>query len=329
MSQTIFVSKTDSAAYSTITEALASIPKDSKTPVTISIGAGVYHEKLEIDIPFVTLQGESPENTIITYDDYARFLMPDGMKRGTFRSYTLFVNANHISLKNLTIENASGPSQKAGQAIALYADGDAFFCENCRLISCQDTLFTAPLPEKEYEPGGFRGPKEFAPRTPTRQYYRNCFICGDIDFIFGGATAYFERCQIHSILRNDSDPVQGYVTAASTPAGQPYGYVFYQCELTSDCPPETVYLGRPWRDYAKTVFLNCTYGSHINMAGFYDWDKAHARETVFYAEAQCHNTDKTPIDTSHRAKFVQELPDEVLSDYQPDVVLGDWVYSLS
>ena len=152
--KTINVSKTDSHAFHTIAEALSSIPKDSTTPVTISIGAGVYYEKLEINRPFVTLQGISPEQTILTYDDYARFLMPDGIKRGTFRSYTLFVNAPHTTLKNLTVQNTSGPSQKAGQAVALYADGDFFFCENCSLKSCQDTLFTAPLPEKEYEPGG-------------------------------------------------------------------------------------------------------------------------------------------------------------------------------
>lgn len=322
---TLSVSKTDSNAFFTIEEALSAIPKDSNIPVTISIGAGIYHEKIEIHNSNVTLQGESPETTIIRYDDYARFLMPDGIKRGTFRSYTLFVNAEHVSLKNLTIENSSGPSEQAGQAIALYADGDAFFCENCHLKSCQDTLFTAPLPEKEYEPGGFRGPKEFAPRTPTRQYYKNCFICGDIDFIFGGATAYFEHCQIHSIRRNDKDAIQGYVTAASTPAGQEYGYVFYQCELTSDCPPETVYLGRPWRDYAKTVFIDCTYGAHIHNAGFHDWNKEQARKTVFYGESHCMNTNHTPVDSQHRASFVQQLSANELAKYRPEIVLNGWL----
>ena len=322
--KTINVSKTDSHAFHTIAEALSSIPKDSTTPVTISIGAGVYYEKIEINRPFVTLQGVSPEQTILTYDDYARFLMPDGIKRGTFRSYTLFVNAPHTTLKNLTVQNTSGPSQKAGQAVALYADGDFFFCENCSLKSCQDTLFTAPLPEKEYEPGGFRGPKEFAPRTPTRQYYKNCYICGDIDFIFGGAAAYFEHCHIHSILRDPDAPVQGYITAASTPPGQPYGYVFHACELTSDCPPQSVYLGRPWRDDAKTVFLECTYCAHIHPAGFHDWDKPAAREHAFYAEWQCRQEDGTPVSLQERAPFVRNLSADEVLNYSVTKVLGGW-----
>lgn len=319
------VSMTDSNAYSTIGEALSSLSKELDVPVEISIGAGIYHEKLEIKTPFLTLVGESPEKTILSYDDFAQAIMPDGSKRGTFRSYTLFVDAPNVTLKNLTIENTSGPSEQVGQAIALYADGDAFYCENCHLKSCQDTLFTAPLPLKEYESGGFRGPKEFAPRTPTRQYYKDCYICGDIDFIFGGASAYFDHCRIHSILRNPKDAIQGYITAASTPKEQAYGYVFSHCELTSDCPPESVYLGRPWRDYAKTVFLDCIYGSHICRAGFHDWDKETARNTVYYAESNCFNRDFSPVDTRFRADFTRQLTEEELSKYRPELVLSGWL----
>ncbi len=323
--KTLFVSKEDPSAYQTIGEALASLPKDNSTPATIHIGAGVYHEKLEIDVPNVTLLGASPESTVISYDDYALFRMPDGVKRGTFRSYTLFVNAPHVTLRNLTVENTSGPSAQVGQAIALYADGDAFFCDHCHLKSCQDTLFTAPLPEKEYEPGGFRGPKESAPRTPTRQYYKDCYICGDIDFIFGGATACFERCRLHSILRDGEDAIQGYVTAASTPKEQPYGYVFYQCELTGDCPKGSVYLGRPWRDYAKTVFCSCTFGAHIHPAGFHDWNKPQTHGTVFYAEYNCRYSDGSPAAHCAQSDFIRELLAEELDLYRPEVVLAGWL----
>lgn len=150
---------------------------------------------------------------MISFGDYGYEIMPDGIKRGTFRSYTFFVHAADVTLRNLTIENTAGDSKTHGQAIALYAECDRFIAESCRILGHQDTLFTGPLPPEEYEPGGFRGPTESAPRINGRQYYHNCYICGDIDFIFGSATAYFEGCTIASLG-------PGYVTAASTPEGQ-------------------------------------------------------------------------------------------------------------
>ena len=307
MNTIIYVSKTDPAAdYSTIGAALDALsheiqPGSEKTPATIRLDAGVYYEKLHIKIPDLTLEGSSARTTIIRYDDYAYELMADGKKRGTFFSYTLFVDAAHVTLKNLTVENASGPSVTCGQAIALYADGDRFCCINCRLIGKQDTLFVGPLPEKEYEPGGFRGPKEHAPRLITRQYYRDCYICGDVDFIFGCGSACFDHCTIHSLMRDGSSPVQGYVTAASTPKGEDCGFIFTDCLLTSDCPTHSVFLGRPWRDHAKTVFLNCTYGAHIHPQGFDDWGKKHAHDTVFFAEYNCTEAVTEPVTATQEA----------------------------
>lgn len=329
MNTMLFVSKTNpSASYHSVAEALASIPYDNTDPVTVKLDAGVYREKLEIAAPYVTLEGAGPKETSIVYDDYAYYIMPDGIKRGTFRSYTLFVNAAHVTLRDLTVENASGPSTECGQAIALYADGDYFRCENCHLIGKQDTLFTGPLPEKEYEPGGFRGPKEHAPRIPTRQYYKSCYICGDVDFIFGSATAYFDHCQLHSLLRDADTAIQGYITAASTPQQQEYGYIFSHCNLTSDCPPCSVYLGRPWRDYARTVFLHCTLGRHIHPEGFHDWGKEHARETVWYALYECRMADNggthTGID-SQLAPFVRILSADEAAHYEFAQVFPEWL----
>lgn len=214
------------------------------------------------------------------------------------------MDAARITLKHLTIENASGPSLTCGQEIALYADGDQFNCYDCRLLGKQDTLFAGPLPENEYEPGGFRGPKEHSPRINTRQYYKDCYICGDVDFIFGSGTAIFENCVIHSLLRDPSVDIQGYVTAASTPADQETGFIFLNCKLTGDCPSHSVFLGRPWRDHAKTVFLNCTYSAHIHPRGFDDWGKKHAQGTVFFAEYNC------AVLESKRADFVRQLSPE-------------------
>ena len=352
--------------FSSIGSALAQIPANNTTPVIIEIAPGIYHEKLTINKPYITLRGmgESSAHTVISYDDYALDLMEDGSKRGTFRTYTLFIDTHDVTLQHLTIENASGDSATHGQAIALYADGDRLMIDSCRLLGHQDTLFTGPLPEKERQPGGFIGPKQFAPRINGRQYYKNCYICGDIDFIFGSATAYFEHCTLESLLRtktsaqsdlvsttstlhdsgcdtsalchSNSDmvqknytlpPIQGYVTAASTPESQEYGYVFSNCKLISkDCPPNSVYLGRPWRNYAKTVFLECALGNHIHECGFHDWKKEDARNTVLYAEYRnypassadttsnnrslnddIHCIDGRCIPYPHRAEYVCEL----------------------
>ena len=132
--------------FSTVTQAIARIPKDGREPVTIEVAPGIYHEKITLDRPNVHLIGASAAECIITYGDYARDLMPDGSKRGTFRSYTFLLDADHVTLENLTIRNSASPRSKAGQAIALYADGDDLSIRSCRLESYQDTLFTGPLP---------------------------------------------------------------------------------------------------------------------------------------------------------------------------------------
>ena len=139
--------------YRSVMDALNSIPEDYHEPITIYIAPGVYHEKITIDRAYITLEGtgERREDTILTFDDYANDIMEDGMKRGTFRSYSVFIDAHDVTLKNLTIENASGDSLTHGQAIALYADGDRIVVDSCRLLGHQDTLFTGPLPPKEIE----------------------------------------------------------------------------------------------------------------------------------------------------------------------------------
>lgn len=294
---TIYVSNNHKpGSFSTITEAVNSIPADNTDFVTIYIEPGVYYEKLTIDRPFITFigTGNCNSDTVITYDDYAFDMMPDGMKRGTFRSYSVFIDTHDITMKNLTIENASGDSATHGQALALYADGDRLIFDNMQLLGHQDTLFTGPLPPKEKELNGFIGPKQYAPRINGRHYYKNCYICGDVDFIFGSATAYFEDCVIESLSRyngadaydeNGNPKIQGYVTAASTAEGQEYGYVFSKCKLIGpQCPDASVYLGRPWREFAKTIFLNCEFGPHIHPERFHDWNKKDAHDTIFYGE---------------------------------------------
>lgn len=276
------------------------IPTDNKKEIILELEAGIYNQRVIINKPNITLQGISREQTIISMgyygyekisedeaelDEWDKSIDVDPNtgekltkihKRGTFRSYTCMIDAPNVTLKNLTIENSTPDSKNHGQAIALYDDGDNTRCENIALKSHQDTLFIAPLPEAVVEPRGFIGPKEFAPRKAGVHYYKNCYICGDIDFIFGGGTAYFEGCEIESLSRKNGEEYleeQGYITAASTREDLKEGFVFTNCRLISkDCPKGSVYLGRPWRENAKTEFINCQLGEHIHPDRWQEWN---------------------------------------------------------
>lgn len=317
--------------FSTITSAMESLPLENNIPTTIKLEPGTYYEKVTINRPNIILSGESPQNTIITNDDYANQIMPDGKKMGTFRSYTVFIDANNVALKHLTICNSSAPRNEVGQGIALYADGDNLTFYDCRLMGNQDTLFTGPLPPSPYEPGGFTGPKEFSPRINGRQLYEKCYICGDIDFIFGSATAYFKECTIESLNNGSINkvengmPIYGYISAASTPEGQKYGYIFEQCSFISkDCPPKSIYLARPWRNYAQSIFSNCFMDECIHPAGFHDWYKSEAHATVFYGE---YNNHGKGANTDLRASFSHILSKEEADNYTLDKVFSKGSFS--
>lgn len=258
-----------------LTRAIAALPANDE-PAVIHLAPGVYREKVVLCRSNTTLKGSGADGTTIIWDDGAKVPMPDGLNRGTFRTATLFADGSHITLRGLSIVNAA--PRELAQAIALYADGDFFTCEDCILRSGQDTLFTAPLPPKEIQKNGFIGPKQFAPRTPQRHTYRRCRIEGDVDFIFGGAAAWFEDCDVVSTA-------PGYATAASTPEGQLFGYVFKNCRFISGgAPDDSCYLGRPWREYARTVLINCSIGSHIKPEGWNDWNKPLFHSAGYYAE---------------------------------------------
>ncbi len=310
--------------YTTLAAALNSLRNNSE-PVLIHLSQGTYRELCEINRANVTIEGDGIGKTVITGNRYALELMPDGHKRGTFRTQTLFINADNVTLKNLTIENSAGSGRKYGQALALYADGDRLIFDNVAFLGNQDTLFTAPLPPTAYEIGGFTGPKEFCERRNQKHLYTNCYIEGDVDFIFGGATAWFENCEIFSRMNpltrpsSEPGPTYGYITAASTPEGLPYGYIFNNCRFTSDCPKESVYLGRPWRNFAKTVLINCELGGHIKKEGWNNWGKTDAESTIFYAE---YGSKGPGGDTSERASFAHLLTDAEAGEYTRINILG-------
>lgn len=308
--------------YKTVSQAILSLPKDEEIPAVIKIAPGVYHEKLELRRANVKIEGmgNTPEETVITYEDYGFYRFPDGSKRGTFRSYTFLVFTHDVYFKNITIQNSSAPSCEKGQAVALYAEGNHIFAENCHILGHQDTLFIGPLPQKEYEPKGFLGPTEHAPRINGYQRYKNCKISGDIDFIFGSGTAFFEGCEIVSNPRLDKEGKllkdQGYVTAPSTPKDQPFGFVFRNCDFKSQCPKDSVYLGRPWRDFARCVLIDCYLGAHIHPEGFHDWGKTRAHGTLFFGEYGSRGEGAQ----GKRADFVTMLEKEEVLQYQEENV---------
>ena len=283
---TIHVTPGENALQSAIDR----LPADG-TPAVIRLAPGVYREKVELRRPNTTIEGAGAAQTRIVWADAATALHADGQKRGTFRTYTLLVLADGCTLRGLTIENAAAPRESVGQCIALFAESDLFTCEDCTLLSAQDTLYTGPLPPREVIPGGFLGPTQLLPRRAQRHIYRRCTIKGDVDFIFGGAAAWFEECEIRSANGrvDKSAPFGGYATAASTPEGQQYGYVFHRCRFTGENVPDaSVYLGRPWREFAKTVLIDCELGAHIHPEGWCEWAGRGAAGGVVYAERGCY-----------------------------------------
>ena len=220
------------------------------------------------------------ENKTFTAAHYAKEDMPDGTKRGTFRTYTVLVDGDNIHFKNCVFENSAGKGKDVGQAIALYIDGDDITLEDCTLIGHQDTVFLAPLPKKEIIPGGFIGPKQFTERKRRTVHFKNCTIKGGVDFIFGGATAYFDNCELVSVE-------EGYVFAPSTPEDVEIGFVATNCRFTAEegVGKATCFVARPWRNHAYVRLENCYLGEHIHPSAFDDWGKTEAHATVRFSES--------------------------------------------
>ncbi len=311
----IIVSKKDCSKYKTINEALKYA--ENYGEVKIFIEDGVYFEKINITHKNIILEGESRENTIIVYDDYALKIGNDGDTYGTFRTYTVNTTSDFVTLKNLTIKNSAGVGTEVGQAVALSLCAKNAEIINCTIKAYQDTIFMSPFPPSPIIKGSFKGDNDTTPELLHKNYFENCFISGDIDFIFGGGIAYFDKCEIYS---NDlGQQTNGYITAASTYEGLKYGFVFESCKFTSKAEKETVYLGRPWRNFAKTVFLRCDFGSHIKAEGYHNWDKVEAENTVLYAEYKCFGEGS---DFSKRVHFAKLLSDVESEEYTKEKVMG-------
>lgn len=283
---TIVVSRDGTGNFRTLQEAIESARAFMDYTVTIYVRNGVYKEKVIVPswVENIDIIGEDRDKTIITYDDHANI-----NKMGTFRTYTVKVEGSDITFKNLTIENNAA---QLGQAVALHTEGDRLKFINCRILGNQDTIYTGA---------------KF-----TRLYFKDCYIDGTTDFIFGPSTALFEDCIIHS-KRNS------YVTAASTPKEAKYGYVFKHCKLTAEPGVDKVYLGRPWRPYAYTLFIECELGKHIVPAGWHNWGKQSNEETARYMEYK--NTGEG-ANVSERVAWNKQLTKKEAEAVTVDAIFG-------
>ncbi|MEA5135080.1 MAG: pectinesterase family protein [Candidatus Fimivivens sp.] len=249
----------------TISQALALVPPEQ--PLTLLLAGEVFCEKVFCEHSVLRLVGIGPDKTKIIWQDGAFDQNEDGRKNGTFRSYTAFFDGDRLMAENLAIENAAGDGQLRGQAIAAAVHTRYAWFKNVHFLSFQDTLFLGPLPENEWLPDGFRGPRQQAPRIPTQQLYEDCRVTGDVDFIFGGGDALFRQCQFHAVGSRVA-----YLAAPCT-RQDGLGFIFDRCSITSDRPRQ-LYLARPWRSGARAVFLNCDTGDAIFSKGFDAWQCA-------------------------------------------------------
>ncbi len=276
----LYVSLDGSNQFKTVQEAINAVPQNTSptNPCIIHIKAGTYKELVyaQREKHFVHLVGEGAEKTVLTFNLGAKMPGVDGKPMGTFRTPSTDIDADDFTAENLTFENTA---VQVGQALALRVDGDRVVFRNCRFLGWHDTIFLN------------RG----------RQYFEGCYIAGNVDFIFGGATAFFEKCHIHSLTN-------GYLTAASTPPEQPFGFVFSNCRITGESPGVKTYLGRPWRAFSSVTYLNTEMSGVIEPVGWNNWKDPAREKTARYAEF---NSTGPGADPKARVSWARQLtPDE-------------------
>jgi pectinesterase len=285
----LFVAPDGSAPFKTVQSAIMAVPSGSReNPVIIHIAPGTYKELiyLQREKRFFQLVGDNPTNTILTFNLYAGITNAEGKPIGTFKTPSTTIDADDFTAENLTFENSAGP---VGQALAIRVDGDRATFRNCRFLGWQDTILLN------------RG----------RQFFENCYIAGHTDFIFGAATAWFENCEIHALR-------DGYLTAASTPEDEPFGFVFSNCKITGE-PGVKTFLGRPWRIHASTIFLNCEMSDVVRLEGWNDWKKPEAHATMRYAEF---NSTGDGASLTNRPDWVKQLKKSEAQKITVESVLG-------
>lgn len=286
-----------SGDFRTIQAAIDAAPTGTPAhPSIIHVKPGIYHEILYVqrEKRYVELIGTDPQTTIVTFNLSASTLGPDRRPLGTFRTATLDMDADLFMMENMTVQNSAG---SVGQALALRVDGDRDLFRNCRFLGWQDTILAN------------RG----------RQDFDHCTISGAVDFIFGGATAFFDHCTLSELRDKGGD-----LTAPSTPADQPYGLVFWHCQITSasNVRPGSTGLMRPWRAHGESAFIDCTLSDAISARG---WDSWAGREATCRAEEYGSRTPTgQPLNLAARAPWVHRLSPQQADQFASVKVLGGW-----
>lgn len=288
------VAKDGKADFQTVQAAVTAVPVGNKTPVIINIAPGIYKERVFIDSGknFISLQGKKGASTVISFGLHNGSVLHNGDTLNTMNCATVMIFADDFKASNIAFQNTAGIY--AGQAVALRAEGTRMDFFNCGFSGFQDVLFLS----------GAR----------SKQYFENCFIEGSTDFIFGAATAVFENCRIHSKKNS-------HITAASTPADIPYGFVFQNCALTSDAGLDNVSLGRPWRPYASVTYINCTMGKHIRPAGWDNWKNEANEKTARFAEYNSSGPGAKPAD---RVSWSRQLSTTEVKSLTLKKIFGSW-----
>jgi pectinesterase len=286
-------------AFKTVQAAINAAPPGTVQKRTrILIKPGTYTEQIKIpkDKVYLSLigQGAKPDDVVLTFNLHAKSAGPKGAAVGTGGSSSTIISANDFVAENVTFANSTPP--KIAQAVAIRPQADRMTFRNCRFIGFQDTLYPCV----------------------GRQYYKDCYITGTVDFIFGDATAVFDRCTIHSSDR-------GYITAASTPQNAKFGFVFLDCTLTASgaaAKANSVYLGRPWRPHSAVAFVRCKMGPHIYGVGWDNWRDPANEATARYAEFASMDPDGKLVDVSKRVGWSRQLAPEQARELTIAHVLG-------
>ena len=293
-SKKIIVAKDGSGNYKTVQEALNAIPSGNKKPVTVYIKSGTYKEVVIVDATKekITFIGDGADKTILTFDNHAGTKLPNGDTLNTWTCASVFIYGNDFHAENISFENTAGFT--AGQAVAVRVEANRASFIKCSFKGNQDVLFLSG--------------------SGVKNYFRDCYIEGTTDFIFGAATAVFKNCHIHSKKNS-------HVTAASTNSIIPFGFVFLDCKLTADSNINKVSLGRPWSPTASVTYLNCYLGAHIVSEGWNNWKNPANELTARYAE---YNSSGPGANAAGRVKWAKQLSNDEVEKYTVKNILGKW-----
>lgn len=269
--------------YITPNDDLQTVLNSARPGDIIHLAEGDYRAKAAIFTDGLKLIGAGPDRTRIIWDDYAKKTDAEGVEYNTFRTWTMAVCADDITMQDLAIVNDSLHPELKGQEVALSVYGDRFTMERCSLKSTQDTLFLGPLPHDLIERYDGFLPSHLRLDKSCRQTFKHCLIEGTVDFIFGCGDAVFDGCEIRSLA--DARDI-GYAAAPAHSLDQTEGFRFNNCRFTADegVTPGSIYLARPWRDYGLCSFVDCVYGEHISPLGFDKWNDTHRDLTARFYE---------------------------------------------